>query len=156
MGTFRFVEDVNKQLPEIQRLLARIGELNDKSISLSKDIQDLFNIWGNQIRQEKNADHEFYKERAHRKKAINREIEEVLGRIQDAGGIVKDIKKGLVDFYCDHPAIMEKVRQLTEGEDEGIYLCWRQGEARVEHWHLIRGGFAKRRPLRELFEATFV
>ena len=28
-----------------------------------------------------------------------------------------------------------------------VYLCWKQGEPKVSHWHEINGGFAGRQPI---------
>jgi hypothetical protein len=32
-------------------------------------------------------------------------------------------------------------------DGEVVYLCWRDGEDRVAHWHTLGSGFAGRRPL---------
>jgi len=50
------------------------------------------------------------------------------------GCLVKDIARGLVDFYA------------LSG-DRLIFLCWQLGERSVEHWHTLEGGFAGRQPL---------
>lgn len=50
------------------------------------------------------------------------------------GVMVKDIDRGLVDFYA------------LSG-DRLILLCWHLGEAEVSHWHSLEGGFASRQPL---------
>jgi hypothetical protein len=48
--------------------------------------------------------------------------------------LLRDPETGLVDF---------------PGEREGrrIFLCWRLGEDRVEHWHDLESGFGGRKPL---------
>ena len=48
--------------------------------------------------------------------------------------VLRDPASGLVDFPS-----------LRDGEE--VYLCWRSGEERVEHWHTPESGFAGRRPL---------
>ncbi len=50
------------------------------------------------------------------------------------GVLVKDLDRGLVDFYA------------LSG-DRLIFLCWHLGEAEVSHWHTLEGGFASRQPL---------
>ena len=57
-----------------------------------------------------------------------------IGGINEVGGIVKDVDRGLVDF----PA-------LHEGQE--VLLCWQLGEDEVAHWHGVDEGFAGRRPL---------
>lgn len=61
-------------------------------------------------------------------------IARCVARIHEAGGLVKDLDEGLVDF----PA-------RREGED--VLLCWRLGEAEVGFWHGVEEGFSGRRPL---------
>jgi len=57
-----------------------------------------------------------------------------VARIHEAGGLVKDLDEGLVDF----PA---------RREDEDVLLCWRLGEDEVGFWHGLEEGFSGRRPL---------
>ncbi len=52
--------------------------------------------------------------------------------IEDAGCLLKDLERGLVDF----PA-------LLDGKE--VYLCWQRGEERIEFWHRMEAGFAGRR-----------
>jgi hypothetical protein len=62
---------------------------------------------------------------------------EVVKQLTDSGIEVKDLNRGLIDFpYSRH--------------NEVVYLCYLLGEAAIEAWHPIEGGFAKRRPLSEL------
>jgi hypothetical protein len=57
-----------------------------------------------------------------------------VARIHEAGGLVKDLDAGLVDF----PARREGVEVL---------LCWRLGEDEVAYWHGLEEGFSGRKPL---------
>jgi hypothetical protein len=58
----------------------------------------------------------------------------MLQQILDTGVEVKDIDTGLCDFYS------------YQGGQE-IYLCWRQGEPEITHWHGIYEGFIGRKPI---------
>lgn len=62
------------------------------------------------------------------------EIEACLDELGQIGCIFKDFEAGLIDFPALHEGRM-------------VYLCWRHGEARIEHWHELDSGFAGRRPL---------
>ena len=64
------------------------------------------------------------------------QVRGLLGAVQETGVVVKDIDRGLVDF----PAVLD---------DREVYLCWRLGEERVEHWHELDAGFAGREPLED-------
>jgi hypothetical protein len=61
-------------------------------------------------------------------------IARCVARIHEAGGLVKDLDAGLVDF----PA-------RREGEE--VLLCWRLGEDEVGFWHGLEEGFSGRKPL---------
>lgn len=63
------------------------------------------------------------------------EIESCLDELAQVGCHFKDFDSGLVDF----PAMLE---------ERMVYLCWRAGEDRVEHWHDIDSGVAGRRLLK--------
>jgi hypothetical protein len=61
-------------------------------------------------------------------------VAELMGRIQNWGLYLRDVRTGLVDFPWEN-----------EGED--AFLCWRLGESEVGHWHPAGEGFGGRRPL---------
>lgn len=55
-------------------------------------------------------------------------------KVRGMGGVVKDARAGLVDFY---------------GRIDGklVWLCWRYGEETVGYYHDLDSGYAGRRPL---------
>ncbi len=65
-------------------------------------------------------------------------LREALGRtvrrLNEAGAVVKDAERGLIDFYG------------WRG-DEMVFLCWLHGERTITHWHGIESGFAGREPI---------
>ena len=62
------------------------------------------------------------------------EVQRLLAALQEAGIVLRDIDRGLVDF----PAVMD-------GRE--VYLCWELGEDAVDHWHDRESGFGGREPL---------
>jgi hypothetical protein len=69
------------------------------------------------------------------------EVSDVLERFQGLiqeiealGGTVKDYEQGFIDFY-------------GEIDGEIVYFCWTRGEDRIDHWHRLEEGYAKRRDL---------
>ena len=58
----------------------------------------------------------------------------LIDEIQDKGVLVKDLDKGLVDFYSK-----------INGED--VFLCWKLGEPEIQFWHGINEGFPGRKSL---------
>ena len=62
------------------------------------------------------------------------EVRRLLETVEQAGIILRDIDRGLVDF----PAMLD-------GRE--VYLCWELGEDDVAYWHDIEGGYGGREPL---------
>ncbi len=71
---------------------------------------------------------------AERLRRLATEITESVERVNDLGCLVKDLDRGLVDFYA-----------LQQGEP--VFLCWQFGEPAVTHWHGVDEGYAGRKPL---------
>jgi hypothetical protein len=55
-------------------------------------------------------------------------------QIQEAGVLVKDLDRGLLDFP-------------SEREGRIVFLCWEYGEPELAYWHDIDAGFGGRQPL---------
>jgi hypothetical protein len=62
------------------------------------------------------------------------EVRRLLGTLEEAGIVLRDIDRGLVDF----PSVVD-------GRE--IYLCWELGEDEVGYWHELEGGYGGREPL---------
>ena len=81
-----------------------------------------------------NPDAAELKQVAERRDALAERILKGIEGVQSRGCLVKDVARGLVDFYA------------LSG-DRLIFLCWQLGERSVEHWHTLEGGFSGRQPL---------
>jgi hypothetical protein len=62
------------------------------------------------------------------------EVRRLLGALEQADIVVRDIDRGLIDF----PAILA-------GEE--VYLCWELGEDAIAYWHDVETGYRGRQPL---------
>jgi hypothetical protein len=62
------------------------------------------------------------------------EVRRLLTALQDAGIMLRDIDRGLVDFPS-----------TRDGRD--VYLCWELEEDDVGYWHELDAGFNGRHPL---------
>ncbi len=62
------------------------------------------------------------------------EVQRLLGALNEAGIMVRDVDRGLIDF----PA-------LIGGRE--VYLCWELGEDSVDFWHDIDSGYRGRQSL---------
>jgi hypothetical protein len=65
-------------------------------------------------------------------------LRESIAEIDSIGVQVKDLEAGLLDFPC-------------RLDDQVVLLCWRVGEAAIEHWHTVETGFKDRQPIDERF-----
>jgi len=59
----------------------------------------------------------------------------VVAELEEQGIVLRDPRRGLVDFPSRHPG------------GKVVYLCWQLGEQDIGWWHLPEDGFAGRRPL---------
>ena len=63
------------------------------------------------------------------------EVRRMLLALQELGIVVRDIKRGLIDFPAIH-----------EGRE--VYLCWQLDEPpRIAFWHDLEAGYGGRQPL---------
>jgi hypothetical protein len=62
------------------------------------------------------------------------EFERELEKLFAMGAQLKDLDSGLVDFYS------------RRGSDI-VFLCWKEGESEIAHWHGLEGGFRSRESL---------
>jgi hypothetical protein len=81
-----------------------------------------------------NPDARELKELNERRNAVAELLRRGIQSIQSRGVLIKDLDRGLVDFY-------------SLVGDRLIFLCWQLGEPEVSHWHSLDGGFAGRQPL---------
>ncbi len=122
----RLVEEIRPQLEKIRaqkrefdRLEARIGVMSVATHGADPGNPDALEL----------------KALDGKRQRLGQRIGRELGELQEFGVVVKDLDRGLCDFY----ALM--------GE-RLVFLCWQLGEREVAHWHTLGGGFAGRRPLK--------
>jgi len=130
MKTFS-VEEANNLLPVISGGVERISFLFQRLRSLTKDIEDLQYIWGKDVADSGNMDNAYYLEKVGLRERAAKEVNGIISDINSLGCVVKDAENGLVDFY-------------HENKGEMVFLCWKHGEKRVEHWHAVEAGFGTR------------
>lgn len=69
--------------------------------------------------------------------ALHGELASEVEAVQELGAVVKDVEKGLVDFWHRHGT-------------QDVQLCWRHGESAIEWYHGADEGFAGRKPVAAL------
>ena len=131
------IEEANSLIPELEKAFDDMSDMNSQLQVLSKDLRDLVNVWGDSVFSEKNLDNAYYKELLSRRDGITEELNRRISGIHSLGCVVKDIDKGLVDFY-------------HKRDDRTIFLCWRHGEKKINFWHNVNAGYINRRHVTEL------
>ena len=128
------VEEANALLPEVRDAIERIRSHPARVQEVRDLVEDLEAYYGEALVGATDAERERHRAL---KDELSRLLEEVgasLRRLAGLGCEVKDLERGLVDFYADRGG-------------EIVCLCWERGESRIAHWHSLEGGFAGRQPL---------
>ncbi len=133
------MQEANGIVPKIAGVFDEINELNKRMEELNSDIESLLSIWGDELFDKENSDNPYYEAKMKERNAHAKDIHEKVHQIQETGALVKDVKKGLVDFYF-----------ITN--NGLVFLCWKPGESEILFWHSIENGYPGRRPLSELLQ----
>ncbi len=135
MKTFT-LEEAQSLLPVLESLLKRAMEGRQAAQDVESDLNELVRRIYFSGGLHVNAA-EVARQRAEMEAHLKR-VRETIAEIDAIGVQVKDLESGLLDFPC-------------RLEDEIVLLCWRMGEAAIEHWHTMDAGFKGRQPVDERF-----
>ena len=127
-------EEANGVIPRLMEVLPKLKALRDEVVRIQNkcDVEELTSFGSSgAVAEEARAKMDEYQTRIH---SIERDFEKRLRFFEEAGCELKGLDPGLVDFYA-------------EKDGELVYLCWREGEDRISHWHPLGSGFAGRQPL---------
>ena len=134
MTRFYSIDEANAALPDVERILAalrdqlaELTELRDLAVATTPD--------GDNDASEAAA--EELRLLRLRMQGLIDQMQAGVARLVDLEITLREIPTGLIDF----PA-------LASGRP--IWLCWRLGEDKIEHWHRHDEGFGSRQPLEEL------
>lgn len=135
MKTFT-LEEAQSLLPVMESLLKRALESKQAAEQVESELSELarriYVSGGMTVNVASVA-----KQRAEMESHLKR-VRESITEIDSIGVQVKDIDSGLLDFPC-----------ILDGQT--VLLCWRMGEASIEHWHTVEAGFKGRQPLDDRF-----
>jgi hypothetical protein len=131
------VQEANDALPEIESIFQR---LDAKKAALGHHLQKLQvldALWGKAVEESKNPDHDDFDQHRRRVGHLKGDIQSMVEDEIIAMGVrfpPGGLEHGLLDFP-------------TTFEGRWVFICWKRGEAQVEYWHEIEGGFAGRREI---------
>jgi len=131
---FFTVEEANALIGFLENSLERIRRNRQRYLWLLEEIA-ILKLIVECGADEANRDSLDLEEKTHDLKAVEAEIDKARGSVRDAGCILKDEEKGLVDFFS--------IQNNTV-----VYLSWKRGEDIVKFWRSIRDADSNvRRPL---------
>ncbi len=128
------IPEVERLIPAIEQVFSALDPLRNRMRSLKLRINALEMIWGEAVHQSENPDHPELQHHLREMAELQGEFERTTQRIGALGGEIKGIDPALVDFY---------------GVRDGhlVFWCWTRGETRIDHWHHMDEGFARRQPV---------
>jgi hypothetical protein len=135
MKTFT-LDEAQAMLPLVEKLLNRALESKRAAESIDQELTDLarrIHMAGGMMVDVAKV--------AARRLEMQTQIQrarETLQEIDEIGIQIKDLDTGLLDFPC-------------RIEEEIVLLCWKSGEAAIEHWHTVESGFKGRQPIDDRF-----
>jgi hypothetical protein len=128
------LEEANALLPQVRLTLKLLREMRSVILRTQAqiEIEEMTNtVSDGELSPKGKAAVTKQMEAFHRQ---TRQFEEKLEQLFQSGAHLKDLDTGLVDFYY------RRGREI-------VYLCWKEGEAEISHWHTLQGGFQTRKPL---------
>ncbi len=130
------VAEAQAALPEVQALIHKAQAADAKIREARAQLEDLRVMYNDDAEQQSDygvwlANHA----------AAREELEAILLKCVAMGIEVKDYSLGLVDFR-------------TMLGDQEVFLCWKDGETSVAHWHSVDGGYARRQPIPDFNPVT--
>jgi len=118
------VEEANSLIPH---LLKTVPEIQSLSQTLSKKFPDVKKAWKKANENGGSAEGPEYL-------VFALKFNSLLNDLKSKGCVMKGIDQGLIDF----PA-------MREGKE--VFLCWKNPETKITHWHDLDSGFAGRQEL---------
>lgn len=128
------VKEANDLLSQIEPLVQSLIEKKMKMQKRHDELLVLDLLGGDKIKDRNTSEGKEYLEKSAELEALILSFEEEIIHVNEYGCFLKDIEKGLVDFF--------HVR-----EKQLVYLCWKKGENRISFWHEVDDAIDARKPL---------
>ncbi len=130
------LDEANGMLPELGRKLDELrGRFSE--IVADQDRLAVLELIGG--KDDGSPEHLEYAEKKKATTALVSQFETDFRKVRSLGCFVKDISRGLVDFYSVRNGRL-------------IFFCWQLGEKEIQFWHELNSGYSGRKPISELYE----
>jgi hypothetical protein len=134
------IEEANALVPELND---RIGKLLEENDAIQQLVTELYLETSDEPLREGShlLDITAQKTDPPEVRALKRQLSSLIGLyrkgwafIEELGAVIKDTDNGLLDFY-------------GRIDDRLVWLCWKYGETKIEHYHDLDAGFSGRKSL---------
>ncbi len=130
------LEEANNMIPDLARRLEDLRTLVGRIVH-EQDGLGVLELIGS--KEAASPEHAEYVEKKRATSALVADFDSKFRKIQSLGCFVKDINRGLVDFYSVRNGRL-------------IFFCWELGEKEIRYWHELNSGYAGRKPIAELYD----
>lgn len=124
-------------LPAVTDIMNEVFVLNGRIDAAARDVDDLIDIWGEELFDHSHMDNRLYQEKMRIRNENIMKLKVKIDEIQNLGCIVKNIDEGIIDFP-------------GRRNYRTVHLCWKYGESEIKHWHSADEEDTKRRVLEEV------
>ncbi len=131
------LESANAAVPRVAALLKQARAIASTIREAQAQLNDIRLIHGDQVLSPAGAGHQEFSLHLRQWQDARDELDHVIEAFTRLGAELKDIDTGLVDFR-------------GKVGDRDAYLCWKEGETTITHWHELESGFTGRKPLPSL------
>jgi hypothetical protein len=128
------LEEVNALVPELTRIVGSQLELRARIETMLDELAELAGTRGD-VTPRASDTPDVRKQKREVARAVD-SYQRGWSEVEGLGGVLKDPREGLVDFYGK---ISERL----------VWLCWKFGEARIDHYHRLDEGFSGRKRIEE-------
>ena len=128
------IDEAAKLLPKLEELLDALAKKKQEMQKKHDQLLVLDLIAGEKIHDYESRDGKEYLDKSAELETLILSFEEDLVKFNRMGCFLRDIDRGIVDFF--------HVRN-----NELVYLCWKRGEKKIGHWHDLDSGYTGRKPL---------
>ena len=128
------LEEVNALVPELTRIVGKQLELRADIERMLDELAEKTGTRGD-VTPRASDPPDLRKQKREVARAVDT-YQQGWTEVEVLGGVLKDPKEGLVDFYG-------KVGERL------VWLCWKFGETRIDHYHQLDEGFSGRKRIEE-------
>jgi len=128
------IKEADELVHDIEPMISSLVQKKMKMEKMHDELLVLDLLGGERIQDRNTLEGKEYLRKSAELEALILSFEEEILKINQFGCFLKDIERGLVDFF--------HVR-----ESQLVYLCWQRGEKKINFWHSIDDEFEIRKPI---------